>query len=242
MRRTSRPADGAPVQGRAVNPTYSSNSCAPLCAAPQAARQAVAVGPCGRPRIPRYRCACTAKAFRSPSRSSLAATRSRGRHAVLCHGLCRGPHLLGAAFAGVDPAERAAIYDAANATIARLHSFDPAAIGLADYGRGENYVARQVERWSKQYRASQTRIDRRDGAADRLAAGPSAAAGAGAAGPWRFPARQHDPAPDAPNVLAVLDWELSDARRSAGGFLLSSDEMAHAGGRLRRRHRLSGRP
>jgi aminoglycoside phosphotransferase (APT) family kinase protein len=43
-----------------------------------------------------------------------------------------------------------------NATIARLHSFDPAAIGLGDYGRGENYVARQVDRWSKQYRASET--------------------------------------------------------------------------------------
>src|SRR5437764_6011835 len=55
-----------------------------------------------------------------------------------------------------NPAERAAIYDAANATIARLHAFDPTAIGLADYGRGENYVARQVERWSKQYRASET--------------------------------------------------------------------------------------
>ena len=43
-----------------------------------------------------------------------------------------------------------------NATLARLHSFDPAAIGLGDYGRGENYVARQVDRWSKQYRASET--------------------------------------------------------------------------------------
>src|SRR6266853_5831286 len=57
---------------------------------------------------------------------------------------------------GSHPAERAAIYDAANATIARLHRFDPAAIGLGDYGRGENYVARQVARWSKQYRASET--------------------------------------------------------------------------------------
>ena len=65
------------------------------------------------------------------------------------------PHMPGA-----QPAERRAVYDAMNATIARLHGFDPAAIGLADFGRGENYVARQVERWSKQYRASQTeRID-----------------------------------------------------------------------------------
>src|SRR5580693_2711313 len=56
------------------------------------------------------------------------------------------------------PAERAAVYDAMNATLARLHTFDPTIIGLSDYGRGENYVARQVERWSKQYRASQTDV------------------------------------------------------------------------------------
>jgi aminoglycoside phosphotransferase (APT) family kinase protein len=43
------------------------------------------------------------------------------------------PHMPGA-----DPAERAAVYDAMNATIARLHGFDPAAIGLADFGRGKN--------------------------------------------------------------------------------------------------------
>src|ERR1700758_2392224 len=55
-----------------------------------------------------------------------------------------------------NPTERAQVYDAMNATLARLHSYDPAAIGLGDFGRGENYVARQVERWSKQYRASET--------------------------------------------------------------------------------------
>src|SRR3954471_3969298 len=55
-----------------------------------------------------------------------------------------------------NPKERTAMFDAMNATLAQLHSYDPAAIGLADYGRGENYVARQVDRWSKQYRASET--------------------------------------------------------------------------------------
>ena len=40
-----------------------------------------------------------------------------------------------------EPAERAAVYDAMNATLARLHSFDPAALGLSDFGRGDNYVA-----------------------------------------------------------------------------------------------------
>src|SRR4029077_5582970 len=55
-----------------------------------------------------------------------------------------------------DREERAAVFDAMNATLAQLHSFDPAAIGLADYGRGENYVARQGDSWSQQYSASET--------------------------------------------------------------------------------------
>jgi len=110
---------------------------------------------------------------------------------------------------GCDPAERARVYYAMNATLARLHSFDPAAIGLADFGRGENYVARQVERWSKQYRASQTQpIEEMD----RLIA-------------W-LPAHLPPPQParvvhgdyrldnmilahDRPEILAVLDWELA---------------------------------
>jgi len=114
------------------------------------------------------------------------------------------PHL-----PGQSAAERTAIYDAANATVARLHSFDPAAIGLADYGRGENYVARQVERWSKQYRASETQtIDDME----RLIAWlPNHLP---PAGPVRlvhgdFRLDNTILASDAPKVLAVLDWELS---------------------------------
>src|SRR5256714_1500930 len=57
---------------------------------------------------------------------------------------------------GSNRQERAATYAAMNATLERLPSFEPAAIGLADYGKGENYVARQIDRWSKQYRASET--------------------------------------------------------------------------------------
>src|SRR5215467_10696997 len=60
------------------------------------------------------------------------------------------------AIPGTSAATRAAIYGAVNATLARLHSFDPVALGLSDFGRGENYVARQVERWTRQYRASET--------------------------------------------------------------------------------------
>src|SRR3546814_15230500 len=44
-------------------------------------------------------------------------------------------------------------------TLARLHRVDPAAVGLADLGRPDGYVSRQVERWTRQYRASErTRI------------------------------------------------------------------------------------
>ncbi len=108
-----------------------------------------------------------------------------------------------------NPAERAAVYDAMNATMARLHMFDPAEIGLADFGRGENYVARQVERWSKQYRASETeKIEEME----RLIAWlPSHIPPAGPPrlvhGDYRLDnlivARER------PDILAVLDWELS---------------------------------
>lgn len=54
------------------------------------------------------------------------------------------------------PAERAAIYDAMNDVLARLHKVDYAAVGLSDYGRVGGYMARQVSRWSKQYEASKT--------------------------------------------------------------------------------------
>jgi len=56
---------------------------------------------------------------------------------------------------GMQPHERRAIYDAQVDTLAALHAFDPAAIGLSDYGRPGNYFERQVGRWTKQYRASE---------------------------------------------------------------------------------------
>jgi aminoglycoside phosphotransferase (APT) family kinase protein len=57
---------------------------------------------------------------------------------------------------GMTPQQRAAIYDEMNRVIAQLHTVDYAAIGLADYGKPGNYFARQIERWTKQYQASQT--------------------------------------------------------------------------------------
>ena len=108
-----------------------------------------------------------------------------------------------------NPAERAAVYDAMNGTLARLHSYDPAAIGLADYGRGENYVARQIERWSRQYRASETeKIEDMERLMEWLPAHLP---------PPQPPRIVHGDyrldnmiiAPDSQKILAVLDWELS---------------------------------
>jgi aminoglycoside phosphotransferase (APT) family kinase protein len=110
---------------------------------------------------------------------------------------------------GSHPTERRAVYDAMNATIARLHLFDPAKIGLGDFGRGENYVARQVERWSKQYRASETeKIDAMERLIEWLPAHiPPAGPPRLVHGDYRIDNLIVDK--DAPKILAVLDWELS---------------------------------
>lgn len=114
------------------------------------------------------------------------------------------PHMPAAA-----PAERAAVYDAMNATLARLHSFDPAALGLADFGRGDNYVARQVARWSKQYRASETEtIEEMERLIAWLPAHlPPAAPVRIVHGDYRLD--NIILAPTQSKIRAVLDWELS---------------------------------
>src|SRR5206468_1572928 len=63
----------------------------------------------------------------------------------------------------LSPGERTAHYRELNRVIAALHLVDPAAVGLADYGKPGNYLARQIDRWSRQYRASETeRIEAMD--------------------------------------------------------------------------------
>ncbi|HEY2177868.1 MAG TPA: phosphotransferase family protein [Caulobacteraceae bacterium] len=55
------------------------------------------------------------------------------------------------------PAERHALHMAALKTLADLHNTNYEAIGLGDFGRPGNYMLRQISRWTKQYKASETR-------------------------------------------------------------------------------------
>lgn len=117
-----------------------------------------------------------------------------------------------------NPAERAAIFDAMNATLAQLHSYDPAAIGLADYGRPEGYVARQIARWSKQYVASRT-DDIPD--MERLMRwlpehAPQTSRPAIVHGDYRLDNMILHASE--PRVLAVLDWELSTVGDAIADF------------------------
>lgn len=113
------------------------------------------------------------------------------------------------ALRALDRQERLPAHHSAIDTLARLHSVDVKAVGLGDFGRPEGYVARQVARWSKQYLASKT--DELP-AMDKLMAWlpgnlPSTDECAIAHGDYRFGNLML--APQRPEVIAILDWELS---------------------------------
>ena len=114
------------------------------------------------------------------------------------------------ALPGSSREERAAVYDSMNAALARLHGVDIAAAGLADYGKPGDYFARQLARWSDQYRASETEsIADMDALIAWLGANrpPDDGRVALVHGDWRIDNIMF--APQAPDVVAVLDWELS---------------------------------
>ena len=106
--------------------------------------------------------------------------------------------------------ERPAIYDAMNAALAALHDVDVTVVGLADYGKPGNYFARQLERWSGQYRAS---VEEPSAAMSQIMdwLGANLPADDGQVslvhGDWRLDNMIF--AVNAPQIAGVLDWELS---------------------------------
>jgi aminoglycoside phosphotransferase (APT) family kinase protein len=139
--------------------------------------------------------------------------------------LCDDPDVIGTAFyvmdflegrifrdatlPGLEPAERAAIYDDLNATLAKLHQVDFEAVGLGDYGRPGNYFERQVARWTRQYRDAATDdIPAMDALIETLPARiPADQSVSIAHGDYRLENVMFDPVE--PRIIAVLDWELS---------------------------------
>jgi len=109
----------------------------------------------------------------------------------------------------VDLAHRTAIFDSMNAVIAALHSVDYQVLGLGDFGRPGNYLGRQIARWSRQYRASETAaIEAMDRLIDWLPAHlPAESAPAIVHGDYRMDNLIFHKTE--PRVIGVLDWELS---------------------------------
>ena len=110
---------------------------------------------------------------------------------------------------GMSASERGAVYDEMNRVVAALHAIDYAALGLADFGRPGNYFARQITRWSKQYRSSETEPI---AAMDSLIAWlpehvPEGDETAIVHGDFRMDNLIFHPTE--PRIVAVLDWELS---------------------------------
>lgn len=107
-------------------------------------------------------------------------------------------------------AERAEIYDAMNRVLADLHNVDVYAAGLEDYGKPGNYFERQLSRWTKQYRASETEtVDAMEALIIWLEANlpPDDGQVCLAHGDFRLDNMMF--AKDRTQVIGLLDWELS---------------------------------
>ncbi|MDE4302580.1 phosphotransferase family protein [Phaeobacter gallaeciensis] len=142
------------------------------------------------------------------------------------HLLCEDDSVIGSAFyimdhvAGrnftdpvmgdTDPATRGAVIDDMNRVLAALHDVDVDAVGLSDYGPPGNYFERQLGRWTKQYKASETRtIPEMDQLMKSLEEQMPADDGQRGLVHGDYRIDNMIFSADEPRCLAVLDWELS---------------------------------
>jgi aminoglycoside phosphotransferase (APT) family kinase protein len=114
------------------------------------------------------------------------------------------------AFTDVPPEHRRAYFDAMNEALAGLHRLDYRALGLADFGRPERYVARQVTRWTRQYLEDEAggRVPDMDRLIEWLPHfSPRDESTSLVHGDYRSDNLIFHPVE--PRVMAVLDWELA---------------------------------
>jgi aminoglycoside phosphotransferase (APT) family kinase protein len=107
-------------------------------------------------------------------------------------------------------ARRAKVYDEQNRALAALHAVEAAKVGLADFGRAGSYFARQRDRWTKQYRASETeRLEDMETLIAWLERNepPDDGRSSLVHGDYRIDNMIF--APDGSRLLAIIDWELS---------------------------------
>jgi aminoglycoside phosphotransferase (APT) family kinase protein len=157
----------------------------------------------------------------------ISALASQGFPVARTYGLCMDDSVIGTPFFVMEMVEgrifweadlpqvpredRPAFFDAMNETIARLHLVDPEAAGLGDYGKPGNYFERQIARWSKQYLGDQEagRVPAMDRLVEWLPANVPAAGDEARVIHGDFRCDNMIFHPSKPQVIAVLDWELS---------------------------------
>ncbi len=155
----------------------------------------------------------------------IAALHAQGFPVARAYALCMDDAVIGAAFyimsmeegrvfwnptlPSLEPKERHAVFTSKIETLAKLHSYDPEKIGLGDFGKPGNYFARQVDRWTKQYRASETDlIPEMEKLIEWLPKTvPTQKRVSIVHGDYRIDNMIFHPTQ--PKVIAVLDWELA---------------------------------